>query len=341
MEIAKLSDYQSQYDHLLTLESTLIFNTTKYLNVLEAFLEDEPKIAMIKQDDKLLAAIPFMEKDGALGRVINSLPFYGSNGGVVGVNPEQKKALLTAFETHVKTQSEIAAATLITDPLVDPEGYHLSADFKDERIGQFTRLDDLDHENLDEAVMALFHSKTRNMVRKGLKSEISVVKDNGQKSFLIDTHQDNMHAIGGIAKPKAFFDHLFGTLTEDDDYQIHIALMDGKPVAGLLTLLHKPTVEYYTPVVVADYRTYQPLSVIIFEAMKACVKQGYNCWNWGGTWASQESVYRFKNRWGATDKPYYYYSYLNNKEILNASPETLLSEYPYYFVLPFSELRNG
>ena len=62
-------------------------------------------------------------------------------------------------------------------------------------------------------------------------------------------------------------------------------------------------------------------------------------WNWGGTWASQTTLYFFKQRWGAVDRPYRYYTRVFNRELLNATPAQLLKEYPYFFVAPFDRLQ--
>ena len=49
----------------------------------------------------------------------------------------------------------------------------------------------------------------------------------------------------------------------------------------------------------------QPLSVIIFNAMKDAVMEKIAKWNCDN-WKSQEGVYRFKSRWGAEDVFYDY-----------------------------------
>ena len=66
--------------------------------------------------------------------------------------------------------------------------------------------------------------------------------------------------------------------------------------------------------------------------------QGYAWWNWGGTWLSQEGVYRFKSRWGTKDMPYRYFTSVHNPEILKVSPAELLAWYPSFFTVPFSVL---
>ena len=50
----------------------------------------------------------------------------------------------------------------------------------------------------------------------------------------------------------------------------------------------------------------------------------------GGTWLSQDKVFRFKKKWGACSTKYYYYTSIFNKEILNIKDEVLSKEYPFF-----------
>lgn len=72
--------------------------------------------------------------------------------------------------------------------------------------------------------------------------------------------------------------------------------------------------------------------------MKDSIHAGYNRWNWGGTWITQEGVYNFKKKWGTEDYPYYYYNKIYDKKILEIEKQELLEEFEYFYVIPFSVL---
>jgi lipid II:glycine glycyltransferase (peptidoglycan interpeptide bridge formation enzyme) len=72
--------------------------------------------------------------------------------------------------------------------------------------------------------------------------------------------------------------------------------------------------------------------------MKDASKRGYSLWNWGGTWATQESVYRFKKRWGAWERKYTYYIQINDQKLYRAKRQELLRNYEGFFVIPFNLL---
>ena len=118
-----------------------------------------------------------------------------------------------------------------------------------------------------------------------------------------------------------------------------MASLCGEPVAALLLFFYNRIVEYYTPVVRKEYRNSQALSATIFRAMCDASNQRYSWWNWGGTWLSQDGVYRFKSRWGTKDLPYRYFTSVHNPAVLKSTPAELRAWYPL-FTVPFSALSS-
>ena len=89
-----------------------------------------------------------------------------------------------------------------------------------------------------------------------------------------------------------------------------------------------------------EYKSTQVLSKIIFEAMFEASTKGFKIWNWGGTWINQDSVHRFKKRWGSKQLTYSYLTTFNKTKLLNNKKEFFLDKYPFSFVLPFDELEH-
>jgi lipid II:glycine glycyltransferase (peptidoglycan interpeptide bridge formation enzyme) len=320
-------------------EGSMIYHGIEYKNLLIDLLQVEDKYLMaIDKDDNIQAVLPLMYKKGKLGYVINSLPFYGSNGAIIANSKAAFDFLIESYN-QLLCDKEIAASTLVSNPLLIEDNYGaITFNIKDHRIGQLTEIGfQSDHEN---KLMELFHYKTRNMIRKSKKQDIDVVVDNSQVEFILQTHIQNLKAIGGRAKNKEFFRLFPKYFKEGVDYKIYLAMENDIPIAGLLLFYYNKTVEYYSPVIVDEHREKQPLSLLIFQAMKDASENGFELWNWGGTWASQEGVYRFKKRWGTKDINYYYYTQINNEQVYRSTKEELLSEYADIFVLPFQNLLN-
>lgn len=315
---------------------TLLYQSWRYQSLLLDLLGCRQQgLLALDGHDNVLAALPMMAMDGPLGTVLNSLPFYGSNGALVGENPAARAALLAAYREIVQAPG-MAASTLIENPLAPGGADGLAYDLIDERIGQLTPLPSAGDE--EAALMQSFHYKTRNMVRKAEKLGVQVEVDNDAMPFLVAVHEENMREIGGLAKSRRFFDALPQHFRPGQDYRLYVARLEGEPVAAVLVFFYNRTAEYYTPVVRKEHRDSQALSAAIFRAMCDAAAQGYAWWNWGGTWLSQDGVYRFKSRWGTRDLPYRYLISVHNPALLKASRAELLAAYPSFFTVPFSAL---
>ncbi len=339
MEIEKLTQayYKQYHDFLMGKKESLIYYSLKYRDLLVNLLQCNSDYLIAVEKGHIFGILPLMIKNGTYGKIINSLPFYGSNGGILAANKEAYQLLLKEYNKIVNSK-DVAAATLISNPLINQDYSQISHDLIDQRIGQWTPF--LNKEDPEDSLMKRFHYKTRNMIRKAQKSGIIVQKDNAQMEFIKKTHIENMKAIGGKFKSDLFFSLVGSHFLCETDYNIYTASKDGQLIAGLLVFYFNQKVEYFTPVVKKEFRTFQPLSLIIYHAMIEAAQKGFTWWNWGGTWLTQEGVYRFKKRWGAIDKEYTYYTKINNHDIFNKRKEELLHHYDHFYVIDFKKLHT-
>lgn len=328
----KYEKFVSEHDR------SMLYHSLKYRDLLIQILDAKALYLLAVVKKEIVGILPLLLKTGKYGDVINSLPFYGSNGGILSKNDDAFNALIDEYNHLILKDDLVASATVISNPLSADQDYSIiQSNLTDFRIGQLTNIDF--ESNFEENLMNLFHYKTRNMVRKSQKSDLVIKIDNSKLDFLYQVHLENMKAIGGKPKNGEFF-RVFPSLYEaNKDYRIYTALYKGETISGLLLFYHNKTVEYYMPVIKTAYRDKQPMSLLIFQAMKDASVLGYKLWNWGGTWKTQEGVYRFKKRWGTYDEKYFYHTQINNKEIYESTPRELLSEYPDFFVLPFHHLN--
>ncbi len=336
--------YSEQYFSSLTSfisshPESMFFHSLKYLFFVTDLLRSEQHhLIAVNDKDEVVGFLPLLISKGELGKVLNSSPYYGSNGGALGKDQQVIDMLLNEYNL-LAVKKEIASATWISGLLSNADLSKLvTHNYDDYRIGQFSKID-FDNRHGDK-LMEMFHSKTRNMVRKAMKFEMNISVENDQMNFLMNTHFENMKSIGGKAKSTDFFEKIPKYFTPGQDFKIWIARYNNEPIAALLLFYFRDMVEYYTPVIKEEHRDKQSLSLLIFESMKEASEKGYKLWNWGGTWATQDGVYTFKKRWGTIDKNYYYYTQINNREILNSTKEKLEMEYPGFFVVPYSSIVN-
>jgi hypothetical protein len=216
-------------------------------------------------------------------------------------------------------------------------------DFFDHRIAQISQLP---HDTIlaKEALNKFIDSNRRDAVRKAIKSEITI-KPFEQKidiDHLYKIHLQNITALKGIVKPLTFFQKVIERLKNGKDYKLYNAEKEGEIIAGLLLFYYKDMVEYFTPAVKVMYRNLQPISLLIYEAMLDAIQGGFKYFNFGGTWESQKSLYKFKQRWGAKDYPYNYYikAYSDIGHLKKLDRKTLEHQYPFFYVMPFEKLED-
>lgn len=323
---------------LETMPDQLLYYSLPYRGFLEDILGCRSDYQLAIEDGRITGVLPLMVLDGPWGKVVNSLPFYGSHGGALAATHGARDALHARFDA-VSAARDVAAAVLITHPLRQPSLPPVAHDFTDERIGQWTQLP-ADGPQAEEHLLDMFDGSARRNVRKARHAGVTVRVDCAAWDFLERIHRENMARIGGHAKAHVFFDGVDRHFRADDQYRIYVAEREGRMLAALLLFYCGQTVEYFTPVVVEDERSHQPMAPIIVEAMMDALRMGFRWWNWGGTWKTQDGVHRFKSKWGARDFTYRYFIKLNRRDILRATPQDLVQAYPDFYVVPYSELES-
>jgi len=329
---------QAYQNFLLGHETSLIYHSPAYRDFLGDVAGGEPKYLLaLDQQGEIRGALPLFFKKGPHGTVCNSLPFFGSIGGVVGACPQARSALLAQYNRLI-TGPNMATATIVENPLDRYDNDDIKRDMTDYRIGQITPLPASG--DFEALLMSMYHQKTRNMVRKAEKSDFVIEADETAYDFLESVHRETLSALGGIAKSSSFFKFVQEHFAPGRMRRLYVARHQGELVAALLMLYFNKTAEYFVPVTRSDFRHLQPLSLIIYRAMIDAARDGFRIWNWGGTWQSQEGVYHFKKRWGTQDRRYTYYTRIRNRKLLKLTREEILRDYPWYFVLPFASLHS-
>jgi hypothetical protein len=328
--------------------SPLVYGSGAYIRFLLRVLPKARFYLLIAMDNDLqVGYLPLFGQLGLGGlSVMNSSPFFGSHGGPIVrqsyAEPGDVVNALLAGSMQFARDQNTASITLIEHPLAPLDGHVLARhgfSAVDDRIGQFTYLPVATNMvDAQSALMDIFHVKTRNAIRKGLRLG-QVFKrrtDMAAVAWLQEVHEQSIMGLGGVPKSKEIFAHLLEQLVWERGARLYIGSINGTPVSGLLLLLHGNTVEYFTPVAVDAYKEQQVLSALILHAMAEAVVEGRKVWNWGGTWRTQEGVYRFKNRFGAVDRPYRYFTKLLNPALHELPGNLARQEFPYFYTYRYT-----
>jgi len=311
---------------------SMLYHTRAYLQFAAQLLNCEIELHSLEVDNRIVASCAWLVKEDKLGKVFNSLAYFGANGGVFCADEEMVKLFLIEMTSYLKTNS--TSYTYITNPF--QEWTLDKADFTQNRMAQVTPMGS---DSSEDKIMESFHYKTRNMVRKGLKENLTFLRAD-DLTFLSHTHKQNMEAVGVAPKSNAFFDEIGMHFKRGVEYEVFENSIEGEKAAALLVFYHKQTVEYYMPAINVAFRNKQPMSALILHVMQDSIDKGYRLWNWGGTPISNENLYRFKSRFGAIDKPYTIQGVVNDFNLLSHSIQEVTAAYPGMFVVPFDMLTS-
>lgn len=239
---------------------------------------------------------------------------------------------------------------VITSPFADSVHHEkvkaiLNPDFVDKRFCQISHLPEYNGENSEdytEKIFSMLQGRARTAYRKVVKHNFELRRCLAEPEALefANIHIENIEAKGGIFKTDDFFLKAF-EMSESNpgNAELAVILDRGKLIAGVVLFYFKDMVEYHTTCLKDEYRSIGPLNRIIVEKMVNAGMAEYRYWNFGGTWKTQEGVYRFKQSFGARDHVYFYYTifFRDLDKVKTMTPEDILSGYPYCYVIPFSE----
>jgi len=351
--VHQLETISSQYLALLNnSKHSLFFQHPNYLRLLSKHLGAIPYIVGIEKEnsESLSIALPILLKEGSKGLVVNSLPYFGSNGSFVceEQNPKKKEELMKELINILFdwcSEKQVVSLNVVTNYFNQDEKHWFELNYKpdyiSERFGQVTSIPLFSSEDYDSLLLKQFQDPRPRNIRKAINSGVNIRRAKSQDDwdFLYKVHKENMQGIGAPVKSKGFFS-LISKEISTDNYSLHIAEIENKTVACMLVFHAFETVEYYTPGTLSEFRNQQPSALLVFEVMKDMSSKGYKWWNWGGSSSRESGVYDFKKKWCAIEMPYYHMTKIFNETIYKSTSEELLEQYPGFYVVPFNQLKN-
>ena len=339
MEVVALQPHiEREYEcYLLSTPASLLYYNLKYRDFLKDLLGCEGEYLIAISNKQIRGVLPLLFISGERGRVYNSLPFYGSNGGILTDDRCAYDALLAAYNKIARDKRTISA-TYITNPFLENGSSKIHHNYKDFRIAQFTDIAFQNDYRVD--LLSRIESSARRNVKKAERAGVMVEIDEGQLKRLEEMHRENIIAIGGLPKSHDFFALIPKHFAPGEDYNLYVAKKGTRIIAALLVFYFNQTVEYFTPATDVAYRSLEPSSLILVTAMTDAARRGFNRWNWGGTWGTQTGVHQFKKKWGAIERRYDYYTQLNDYSILNLTRGEVVKSFPNFFVVPFTALKT-
>lgn len=339
--------HESLYEEfILEHKDSLLYHSIIYKNFLNKSLPDSvDKYIIVLESNKIIACLPCFIKISKKGNILNSLPFFGSHGSLLGFENLTNYEVREVFN---KFNSLIIEYNIISTTIVDAHNNNSSIFNQfykplkvEKRVSQITDLSQFKKFNKNEInnnLLNYFNGKRRTDIRKGLKNKFNFAIDNSLYSLenLFKIHVENIKILGGVSKEWKVFKNLHDIFIQHKKCNI-FTLKDGnKIICSLLLIYYKKTVYYFIPAVLNEYKHLSVMSSIIFYAMIDSINKGYSYWDWGGSWISQKNLIKFKSSWKSDNKEYNYY--INYSKLIDSySKDEILNHYKYFYVRPFKD----
>ncbi len=340
-EIISSIDF-SEYDEFVKKSNfSTFFHSKNHIKFLESILGIKASFATVRENKELVGIMPFFEKKGEFGSIINSLPFFGSYGGPISNETKIDEKLLEKMNL-VNKENDVLSSVIIDNPF-----YNKTDTFRKKFVFQVEENKMIQCTNLknksSDQIWANFEKRVRWSVRKGEKNGINIQIENENESHLkkiYELHENSMKMKGGRPKPKNLFSIILKNFESGKDYDILIATKNNNPIAYVLVFYYKNFAEYYLPVYDPEYFSLQPTSYLIWQSIKKSIENNIEYYNFGGTWKNQKELYLFKRGWDADDLYYNYYIFRDIEKIREIGIENIAKKYEYFYISPFDEIKN-
>ncbi len=339
MKIESISK-PNEYDEFIKDVSSTFYQSAKHLKFLEKILKIKTEFIVAKDDNIMVGVMPFFSKKTKFGTVINSLPFFGSYGGIISNENEAKKNILK-FLNQYNQESDILSSVIISNPFKNTDVYEKHFKFidKSERLIQCLNLKN----NIEENLWNGFEQRVRRGIRKAKKNMVTVEHSEPTDKLLkkfYNHHVKNISIKNGAIKPKGFFKEVIENFKIKEDYGILTAKYKSEPIAHLLVFYFKSFTEYYMPAYDVEKSNLQGTSLLIWESIKHALTKKMEFYNFGGTHKKDDSLYNFKKGWNTVDLHYNYYTYANLEKLEEIGKEELKTVFDYFYVYNYNKILN-
>jgi len=340
-EIVDELDYDAYENFIKESNDSTFYHSIKHLQFLNQILQLSPEFVVARNENEIIGVMPFFSKKSSGGVVVNSLPFFGSYGGLVSKSIEAEKSILEYMNNYNK-ENDILSSVIIVSPFVKRNELYQQNyvhNLKENRLAQCLTIS----EKSESLLWECFEQRVRRAIRKSIKYGVKLRKlkpnETDMKNFY-DMHKRDMESKNGKPKPPEFFKSLRENFAYGNDYEIFAASINDTDIAYLLVFYYGQFTEYYMPAYDAELKNLQATSLLIWESIKESIKRKSFYYNFGGTWKNQNELYLYKRGWSATDFPYVYYIYGDISRAREIGLQEIKNQYPYFYVFPYEEIQK-
>ena len=258
---------------------------------------------LIKEGDEFVGGVPLFKVGNFLGGGYYSSSPFRDRGGIIYNNPGILPYLFkTVGEFSEKKKKAVVIKQMKPIPSYDPASFGVV-----EQDHWITTQVDLTggHEQLWKNLKNNAQGPVKQSRKKGviIKSADSL---EDLKQFY-DIFFIARKKIGIPVFPYRFFQEIWKEFYGSKKAVLFLALLDGKPVAGIFLLTHGETVIDGYAASIDDYRDYRVNDLLVWESICWACDNGYKVFDFGADSPLQQSLLAFKSKWKGKQVDVRYY----------------------------------
>lgn len=284
------------------------FHLLAWMRTISESFGYRPRYMLAREDGAIRGVLPlFFVQNPVIGKALISAPF-AVYCGILANNDEARRALYD----HARELGEQLGVEYIEFRNAYPEqcvgepNVHRYVTFSQAIVQG------------DEAILASIPKKTRNLVRKALKTAFEMRYSVQDLRPFEDLYAKNMRRLGTPCFPSNYFASLvrnFGPMVD-----IRECWHDGKPMAASLNFLYRGDMHIYYAAADTEYNALGPNTYMYFDHLRWAGENGLKTFDFGRC-KRDTGVFEFKRHWNTTMRELPYEMVLiRRKELPNFSP---------------------
>lgn len=289
---ADYSDYVSRHP-----EATY-FHGLGWRQAVERAFDHSSWYLVATRNDRIAGILPLFQVNSLLaGRLFVSVP-YATYGGVLADDNEAARALVKEAKSIVErtgARSLELRSIRAADPAIAPNTSHVT--FRKPLPKK------------PDGVLAAFPRKARAAARRAAeRNSLTVEYGPHLLPAVWRLYARSMRRLGSPNYPRRFFEELAAAQPESCLFQL--VHCDERPVAGLLTFLHRETVMPYFAGIDERRDIYGLSHFLYAESIRWGVEHGFSQYDFGRSRVDNAGAYEFKKLCGFVPQPLEYQTYV-------------------------------
>jgi FemAB-related protein (PEP-CTERM system-associated) len=309
-EIASLApaDEKEWDEYVLRHSHASPFHLMAWKRTIEESFPYEARYFLIRQGSAIKAVLPlFYVKNPIIGRVLLSTPF-AVYGGILADSAEAR----TLLYDHVN-----ALATEMGCEYVEYRNSHLEQCGGTPNVSRYTAFHQVVTPD-EEALLNDLPKKTRNMVRKALKSPFKMHTGIRDTEVLDRIHARNMRRLGTPNFPRRYFDRLLANFGDKAD--VREVRLDGTVMSVCLNIYFRKDMHTYHAATDTQYNALGPNTFMYYDHLRWAGQNGLETFDFGRC-KRNTGVFEFKKHWNTVMRELPYEIVLvRRKELPNFTP---------------------